>query len=133
MVGNVSSRIIIIIYCNHQCKVPLLLYMCLISLSRFYSVLMFGRFLSGVATALLFHTFESWYLHEHIDTHAFPGEWIPITFSKVGLFNSILAIGAGLIGNISAEWIGLGPVAPFIIAIPCFVASGYYRIYIYTL
>ena len=97
---------------------------------RLYSVLLAGRFISGMATALLFHTFEAWYLHEHVDTHAFPAEWIPVTFNRVSFINGILAIGAGLIANIVAEWAHFGPVAPFILAIPCFIISGNYIYFI---
>ncbi|CAH1787513.1 unnamed protein product [Owenia fusiformis] len=97
---------------------------CFFKLSRNYGVLIMGRILGGVATSLLFSSFEAWYVHEHIETHDFPKEWIPVTFAKAGVWNGILAIVAGVVANFLAEWCGLGPVAPFMLSIPCLIISG---------
>ena len=98
---------------------------CLFKLSRNYGVLVMGRVLGGIATSLLFSAFEAWYVHEHIETHDFPKEWIAVTFNKATVWNGILAIIAGLTANFLAwAWVDLGPVSPFIAAIPFLVISG---------
>nr|XP_006822017.1 PREDICTED: molybdate-anion transporter-like [Saccoglossus kowalevskii] len=97
---------------------------CLTKLSRDYAILIVGRVLSGISTSLLFTAFEAWYVHEHVETHDFPAEWLPATFSKATFWNGILAIIAGIIANILAGGLDLGPVSPFIFAIPFLMASG---------
>ena len=97
---------------------------CIFKLSQNYGILLIARLLSGVATSLLFSSFEAWYCHEHMETNDFPKEWIPVTFAKASLWNGIFAIVAGVIANILAEWFGLGPVAPFLMAIPCLLMTG---------
>ena len=63
-------------------------------------------------------------MHEHIETHDFPREWIAVTFGKASVWNGVLAIAAGVVANICAEWLRLGPVAPFMMAIPFLILSG---------
>ncbi|KAM9785790.1 molybdate-anion transporter [Neosynchiropus ocellatus] len=92
---------------------------CLTKLSRDYFVLIAGRVLGGLSTSLLSTAFESWYLHRHVDARDFPREWIPGTFAKAATWNHGLAVGAGLVANTLAEWFRLGPVAPFLLAVPC--------------
>lgn len=96
---------------------------CFFKLSRSYGILIMGRVLGGVATSLLFSAFEAWYLHEHLEND-FPKEWIPVTFNKANVWNGVLAIIAGVVSNMVAEWMHFGPVSPFMIAIACLVASG---------
>ena len=95
-------------------------------LSRNYGVLIGARLLSGFATSLLFSAFEAWYVHEHIETHDFPKEWIQLTTKKSTLLNGLLAILAGLIATLVAEWANFGPIAPFMCAIPCLLAASVY-------
>ncbi len=97
---------------------------CLLKLSRNYGILIFGRILGGVATSLLFSAFDAWYVHEHRETHDFPREWIPVTFSQATVWNGCLAIVAGIIANLFAEWLNFGPVSPFMLAIPPLIISG---------
>ncbi|NWV54292.1 MFSD5 protein, partial [Daphoenositta chrysoptera] len=97
---------------------------CLLQLSRDFLALAAGRVLAGLGTSLLFSAFESWYVHEHLERHDFPAEWIPDTFSRVGLWNSALAVAAGLVAELLAEGLALGPVAPFLVAVPFLVLSG---------
>uniref|UniRef100_A0A3Q3GZF7 Molybdate-anion transporter n=1 Tax=Kryptolebias marmoratus TaxID=37003 RepID=A0A3Q3GZF7_KRYMA len=94
---------------------------CLTKLSRDYFVLIVGRVLGGLSTSLLATTFEAWYVHRHVEVHDFPREWIPSTFNKAATWNHGLAVGAGLVANLLAEWLHLGPVAPFLLAVPCVV------------
>ena len=54
----------------------------------------------------------------------FDQQWISITFSKaIFLGNGLVAIVAGLFGNLLVDTLALGPVAPFDAA-SCFLASG---------
>lgn len=95
---------------------------CLTKLSSSYGVLMLGRLLGGISTSLLFSVFESWYVYEHVQKYDFPKEWISITFSQATFWNGILAINAGIAANFTAEFLGFGPVSPFILAVPCFLS-----------
>ncbi|KAK0593353.1 hypothetical protein LWI29_035192 [Acer saccharum] len=88
-----------------------------------YKVLMIGRVLGGIATSLLFSSFESWLVAEH-NKRGFEQQWLSITFSKaVFLGNGLVAILAGLFGNLLVDSFSLGPVAPFDAA-ACFLAIG---------
>ena len=42
------------------------------------------------------------------------------------VFNGVLAIAAGVLATLVAEWMSLGPVSPFLCAIPFLVISGVY-------
>ena len=97
---------------------------CFLQQYRSYGVLIIARVLGGMATSLLFSAYEAWYISEHIETHDFPKEWIPVTFSKASLWSGILSVLAGLVSCLSVEWLDLGPVSPFMIAIPCLLISG---------
>lgn len=97
---------------------------CLLKLSRSYGILILGRLIGGVATSVLFSAFEAWYVHEHIETHDFPKEWIAVTFSKASTWNGVLAVTAGIFTNVVSEWFGMGPVAPYMLAIPFLIFAG---------
>ncbi|XP_059099189.1 molybdate-anion transporter-like [Tigriopus californicus] len=98
---------------------------CLTKLSPNYWMLMFGRILGGISTSMLFSTFESWYVHEHTERYGFPAEWIGVTFSTTTFWNGFLAITAGVIANFTAEGLGYGPVAPFVVAVFPLVICGF--------
>ncbi|KAH9321890.1 hypothetical protein KI387_016529, partial [Taxus chinensis] len=88
-----------------------------------YKVLMLGRILGGIATSLLFSSFESWLVAEHFK-RGFDPQWLSLTFSKaVFLGNGLVAIVAGLFANTLADTLGFGPVSPFDAA-ACFLAIG---------
>ncbi|KAI8781184.1 molybdate-anion transporter [Biomphalaria glabrata] len=97
---------------------------CLLKLSTSYGILLIGRLVGGLATSVLFTAFEAWYIHEHLETHDFPKEWIPITFQRASMWNGVLAVMAGVTTNIFSEWIGLGPVAPYLMAVPFLIFVG---------
>lgn len=97
---------------------------CMLKLSRSYGILIISRVLGGVATSVLFSAFEAWYVYEHLETHDFPKEWIPITFAKASMWNGVLAVLAGITTNILSEWFGLGPVAPYMMAVPFLIFVG---------
>ncbi|KAJ8397076.1 hypothetical protein AAFF_G00011300 [Aldrovandia affinis] len=112
---------------RHTCLLFCLAYSacCLTKLSRDYFILILGRVLGGLSTSLLATAFEAWYVHHHLGVRDFPHEWIPSTFARAAGWNHGLAVGAGLVANLLAEWAGLGPVAPFVLAIPCLAACGW--------
>ncbi|KAF5960164.1 hypothetical protein HYC85_001373 [Camellia sinensis] len=91
--------------------------------SPLYKVLMLGRVLGGIATSLLCSAFESWLVAEHFK-RGFDQQWLSLTFSKaIFLGNGLVAIVAGLFGNLLVDSLNLGPVAPFDAA-ACFLAIG---------
>jgi predicted MFS family arabinose efflux permease len=79
-----------------------------------YWVLMVGRFLSGIATSLLFSVFESWMVCEHFK-NGFDSASLGDTFAKATFGNGLVAVIAGLIANTAAQ--SYGYVAPFVVAI----------------
>ncbi|XP_057453358.1 uncharacterized protein LOC130745215 [Lotus japonicus] len=88
-----------------------------------YRVLMVGRILGGIATSLLFSAFESWLVAEHFK-RGYDAQWLSLTFSKaIFLGNGLVAICAGLFGNLLVDTLSLGPVSPFDAA-SCFLAIG---------
>lgn len=97
---------------------------CITKLSTDYFVLIVGRILGGLSTALLFTAFEAWYVHEHVEKHDFPPEWVADTFTRASVWNSVIAINAGVLANICAEWLGFGPVSPFMVSIPFLALVG---------
>ncbi|CAN1254697.1 Molybdate-anion transporter [Linum perenne] len=97
---------------------------CITKHSPHYKVLMLGRILGGIATSLLFSAFESWLVAEHFKQRGFEAQWLSVTFSKaIFLGNGLVAIIAGLFGNVLVDALALGPVAPFDAA-ACFLAIG---------
>lgn len=96
---------------------------CLLTVSPLYEVLILGRCIAGLTNSILFSTLESWCVHEHLENFDFPKEWLPITFSHVAFGSSIAAVLAGFMADIAARWLSLGPVAPFLLAVPVFVGS----------
>ena len=97
---------------------------CMLKLSRSYGILIISRVLGGIATSVLFSAFEAWYIYEHLETNDFPKEWISITFAKASMWNGVLAVMAGVTTNVVSEWFGLGPVAPYMIAVPFLIFVG---------
>ncbi|CAI9290269.1 unnamed protein product [Lactuca saligna] len=86
---------------------------CITKHSPQYIILMVGRILRGIATSLLFSAFESWLVAEH-NKRGFEQQWLSTTFSKaIFLGNGLVAILAGLFGNLLVGSLAMGPVAPF--------------------
>ena len=106
-------------------------------------LLLLGRVLGGVATSILCTTFEAWwviiimschilschimivmschvprYVHQHTHTLHLPPAWLSSTFTSATFYTGLLAITAGLASNLLAEDLGLGPLAPFLAAVP---------------
>jgi len=96
---------------------------CLTKLVPVYEVLLLGRILSGIATSLLFSSFESWMISEH-KARKFPQELLSDTFSIATFGNGIVAIFAGLIATAAADYTPFHYVGPFLVAlIPLGLAS----------
>jgi predicted MFS family arabinose efflux permease len=79
-----------------------------------YWTLMLGRFLSGIATSLLFSVFESWMVCEHFK-NGFDSTSLGDTFAYATFGNGLVAVIAGLVANSAAQ--SYGYVAPFVVAI----------------
>lgn len=77
-------------------------------------LLLFGRFLGGISTSLLFSAFESWMVSAH-RKKGFPEEWLADTFGTASFINGISAIIAGLVAQLFADH--LGEIGPFQAAI----------------
>ena len=89
-----------------------------------YYVLMLGRVFGGIATSLLFSSFESWLVAEHFK-RGYEGAWLSGVFSKaVFLGNGLAAIMSGLVANSLVHSLDMGPVAPFDAAIVVLVLGG---------
>ncbi|KAE8740723.1 hypothetical protein FOCC_FOCC013743 [Frankliniella occidentalis] len=86
-------------------------------------ILLLSRFLSGIATSILFSAFNAWYIHEHIQHLQLPPEWMNDTFAKATFYNGLLAVVAGFVSSIAADLCGWGPLAPFMIAIPILLTA----------
>jgi MFS transporter, MFS domain-containing protein family, molybdate-anion transporter len=94
---------------------------CITKLYNNFALLLLGRILSGIATSLLFSSFESWMVSEH-QKFQFAPAWLSQTFSFATLGNGVIAIGAGLMASYVADQYGF--VAPFIVALVILVLCG---------
>lgn len=98
---------------------------CLTKISSSFHILLVGRIFGGLSTSILLSTFEAWYINEHNNHYHLPPEWLNMTFSKAGFYTGLLAIIAGVVSQISAENLNLGPTSPFFLAIPFLSLSTY--------
>lgn len=96
---------------------------CLTKISPSFLILFIGRILGGISTSILFTTFEAWYVNEHLNFYKLPPEWLNMTFTKATFYNGLSAIIAGVVAQMLAEYLALGPVAPFLFAIPFLISS----------
>jgi MFS transporter, MFS domain-containing protein family, molybdate-anion transporter len=76
--------------------------------------LIIGRILGGLSTSLLFSAFESWMVSEH-RKRGFPEELLASTFAIASWGNGIVAIAAGFLAQLSADY--AGDIGPFQLAI----------------
>jgi len=75
-----------------------------------FTLLLAGRLLGGISTAILFAAFESWMVAEH-NKKNFSGEWLGSTFTWAWGWNGPIAVLAGVVANYAVK-IG-GSVAAF--------------------
>lgn len=99
---------------------------CLTKLFENFHLLLVGRILGGISTSILYSAFDSWYINEHINYYKLPNEWLNSTFAKATFFNATLAILAGLLSYFLVSVIELGPIIPFITAIPFLIVTSIY-------
>lgn len=78
-------------------------------------IILFARVVSGVATSLLFSSFESWMVAEH-KKRKFDQSLLGHTFAWCSLTNSTSAIVAGLLADGVASQ--FGPVGPLMATLP---------------
>ena len=92
------------------CQVYCVLYVlsCVTKHARDYNMLMLGRVLGGIATSLLFSSFESWMVCEHT-ARGFSSEMLNDTFSLMYFGNSLCAILAGMAAEAAADAVSLTP------------------------
>lgn len=93
------------------CQVYCVLYLfsCVTKHARDYWILMLGRVLGGIATSLLFSSFESWMVCEH-NARGYDSSALNDTFSLMYAGNSLCAILAGMMAEAVAD---LQPLTPF--------------------
>jgi len=65
--------------------------------NSFY-ILIFGRLTGGIATSILFSSFESWMVAEHFK-RGYDEQWLSYTFYIQSFGNSIVAIMSGLVAS----------------------------------
>jgi len=79
-----------------------------------FQILLLGRVIGGLTTALLFTSFESWMVTAH-RAKGFEESWLQETFSMCSIGNGVVAIFAGLVSQVMADW--MGDIGPFRLAI----------------
>ena len=109
LADKLGRRVMCIAYC--VCYIIA----CITKLVPEYWTLMLGRFLSGIATSLLFSVFESWMVCEH-HKNGFGANLLGETFAYATFGNGLVAVIAGLIANFAVQSSGF-VCAPFIVAI----------------
>ena len=88
---------------------------CLSKHSADFNVLLFGRLAGGVATSILFSSFEAWLVSEHT-RRGFQPQLLNETLSLATLLNYVSAIGAAWLGAFVRSYFD-SLVAPFDLAI----------------
>jgi len=107
-VDTMGRRMSCIIYCVLEIIINLLEHV------NNMPLLLFGRFLGGISTNLLFSAFESWMVTAH-RRKGFPEEWLKNTFGLASALNGTMAIIAGFLAQVSADI--QGEIGPFQLAI----------------
>lgn len=75
-----------------------------------YEMLLIGRIVYGVASALQHTSFESYGIHQH-SSHGFPDDWLSHTFTLLTHCMALVAALSGIVGQISASLGSMGCVA----------------------
>ncbi|XP_024372470.1 uncharacterized protein [Physcomitrium patens] len=81
-----------------------------------FRILCFAHVSLGIATSLLYSSFESWMVVEH-EKMGFRQEWLNETFWLMVFSNGVVATGCGALANVVANWRGFIGSAPLISAI----------------
>ena len=109
MADRYGRRLSCLLYC------ALYIISCLTKHSPDFNWLLFGRLTGGIATSILFSSFEAWLVGEH-NKHFYPAEWLNQTFALATLGNGVMAILAGQLGAVVRDYFD-SLVAPFDLAI----------------
>jgi len=72
-----------------------------------YPILMVGRITGGIATSLLFSGFESWLVSEACDKRSLDKDALGHIFALMWFGNSLVAILAGILGDVTVGFGGL--------------------------
>lgn len=100
-----------------------------------YHVLMFGRITGGIATSMLFSSFECWMVSEHLTRHQFSGGLLSYMFGLMFTLMYCVAIISGLAAQGIADAFTFAPVSegssfhmggycgPFDLAILCLLVG----------
>jgi len=90
------------------CQLYCVLYIasCVTKHAKDYNMLMVGRVLGGVATSLLFSSFDSWLVCEH-NARGYESKLLSGTFSWMYFGNSLCAILAGMMAEAAADRVPL--------------------------
>ncbi len=83
---------------------------------------MLGRVTGGIATSILFSSFESWMVSEHY-RHKHSDDWLSYTFYLQVFLNSIAAILSGLLASFVKDFFN-AYTAPFDVAVLFLIACG---------
>lgn len=94
-----------------------------------FHLLLVGRLLGGISTSILYSAFDSWYINEHVNYYKLPNEWLNHTFAKATFLNATLAIIAGLFSFFLVSVLELGPIAPFVTALPILAITSIYVLF----
>merc|ERR1719253_253591 len=78
-----------------------------------YRVLMFGRITGGMATSLLFSSFECWMVSESNQRHQFNAALLRYMFSMMYFVNYLVAIISGLVAQTFVEALPLRRIAGY--------------------
>ena len=116
LADNYGRRKICMLYVAAYCL------SCLTKHSASYGVLLFGRFLGGIATSVLHSSFESWMIHEHHKA-AYPESWLGMTFSLATSCNAVTGLVAGVASNFATGILGL--VGSFDLAVACLLLAAF--------
>jgi len=93
---------------------------CILAHIPVFPVLILGRILSGVATAILFSCFEAWMIHQHFH-RGFHADLLESTFDLATTGNGIIAIFAGFLASILVA--RYGPLSPLKASLVCLVLA----------
>lgn len=104
MADNLGRRRFATLYC------ALYGFSCLTKHVSSFGILLLGRVTGGIATSLLFSVFESWMVSEH-NRRNFDPELLGATFSLAVFGNSVVAISAGEMGQVVADFMPLTDVS----------------------
>eukprot|EP01047_Picozoa_sp_COSAG01_P063653 COSAG01_NODE_8284_length_2844_cov_4.311840_4_plen_408_part_00 len=91
---------------------------CLTKNSPNYHWLMVGRMLGGIATSILFATFESWCVTAYRADATLPLDGLDIVFTNTAFANALTAIVSALFGEFLVQMAGGWLIAPFNF-VPC--------------